>query len=360
MTVREFEVDSIEDDSFIKREIKNFIEYEICLRHERKENSGFIDRLLEIIKEVDQLAKESGYGEELYKVSELLISKVQFGEGWAEVIGFDDPDVSYFFKDIDKYLEFANGVIETYQQEVSDCINGLPKLKQYKLAMLRPESDLAEVYYWWCRVMKRNEGRDEKDWVIRSEVRIEKSEYDLGEEGCAVVKRQVSVDPFPKKTPDVLGTWFWDLMKLNEEDRSKEVMRQRKNKKFSNNKKYSGNKFDQLLEVFDAWDAAEPRVGFEWDETKESYISKTEGMEELFKKFREVEGEVIMPRQVEPALVGLMCWDARKVGRTIDQAVEKVMTDVSAECWNEKGVDVHDKFISWQGEMNKKINAGGF
>ncbi|OQS35152.1 hypothetical protein B0T40_13370 [Chromobacterium haemolyticum] len=356
MTVHEFEVDSIEDDSFIKREIKNFIEYEICLRHEKKYNSEFIEKLLRIIKDVDLIEEEAGYDGRFYKLSALLILKAQFGEEWNDIIGFDDLYLQSFFEDVNKYLEFVDDIFEKYKQEIIDCINHLPKLRQYRLDQWRPESDLTEVYYWWCRVMKRNEGLDEKDWVIRSKNKIEESEYNLGEEGFVVVKREVSEDPFPEMTPDALGAWFWDLMKLDEEDRSREIMRQRKDKEFSN------NKFSQLLKMFDAWDAAEPRIGFEWDENKNAYFSNAEGMEGLFKKFREVEGDVIMPRQVEPALIGLMCWDTRNrlgIGpRAIQEVQGKILKIKGLEGDGED--KLYGNIENWLDVASGRVKTGEF
>ncbi|POZ61415.1 hypothetical protein C2I19_13810 [Chromobacterium alticapitis] len=85
-----------------------------------------------------------------------------------------------------------------------------------------------------------------------------------------------------------------------------------------------------------------------------------EWLKNLFALSKSIAGEVIGLEQIEPALVGLMCWDARKGVRTIDQAVEKVMAEISAESLSENGVVTHDKFKGWQGEMNKKINAGKF
>ena len=342
------------NEGIVKREIKEFLSYEICIRHERKNNPTFIDRLLEIKGEVDQIADKAGYGGEVFSVYELLISRIQFEEAWIEAIGLDDPEVSYLFDDLGKYLIFVDGVFEKYGVELANCVNNLPTLQQYKLAEFRGESNLENVLSWWLRVKKRNEGAKEKDWVVGAKMREAERKIDLDDGRDMVIKYQVSEDPFPELAPELLNVLIWKLVRMSIEERGAELEKLRA----SGEVKF--NKYKMIIKCFDAWDRVEENSNLEPGEEQGEFVPGMDSLRKLYESLRNAEGVLVRPVQVERALVGLMCWDARERLGTGPLAIEEVKAKFLNAAQITEDDAMHERMEQWLEDISKKIKEGEF
>lgn len=331
------------EDFWVKNEIKTFLEYEICIRNERKLNSEYVDRLLGIISEIDQLEEQWGYEKDICNTSEVIISKIQFGMKWSEAFESIAPDAKFRVEDKSRYKGFLLNTLEKYQHEIVRCINNLPRLSQFCLAGARAEGDLSSVYSWWGRVEERNPEKPKKDWIVNASKIVIKKEVDE-DWGGVISKSSIDDDPFPIETPRLISYFY----RLSQQEKVEEL-----HGLFRDNA-ISPSKYMKCMEFYKELDG----INLGMDFAPSDFKSKRKKEKNLFELAKSVAGEVIGLEQVEPALVGLMCWDARKGGRTIDQAVEKVMAEISVESFSEKGVDTHGKLKGWQEEINKKINAG--
>ncbi|QND83301.1 Uncharacterized protein ChrSV_1074 [Chromobacterium vaccinii] len=337
------------EDFWVKNEIKTFLEYEICIRNERKLNSEYVDRLLEIISEIDQMEEQWGYEKDICNTSEMIISKIQFGMKWSEAFESIAPDAKFRVEDKPRYKGFLLNTLEKYQHEIIRCINNLPRLSQFCLAGARAEGDLSSVYSWWGRVEERNSGKLKKDWIVNASKIVIKKEVDE-DWGDVISKSSIDDDPFPIATPRLISTFS----RLSQSEKVEELHRLYRDDAIGSSKYMKNIEFYKELDRLDSCVDCASSDCVNGNKKKSFF----ELIKSVLKLTKDIAGEVIGLDQVEPALVGLMCWDARKGGRTIDQAVEKVMAEISAEPFSEKGVVTHDKFKDWQGKINKKINAG--
>ncbi|WP_225548041.1 hypothetical protein [Chromobacterium violaceum] len=352
---------SLDTDSWHElAKIKEILEYAILSRHDGKKLRLAVEEILKIKKEIMKVGNEEGFAHRSKDVADFIIHYIQVKRKLKTVLegfGFDvqgpssDKDIHAFTRrmlrkhhlNIKKHIKTSK-VVERYLFEDLVWYDTVEEL--YPGANLIWPVDIEGIYRWWCEVKRVSRERGEE---INPAVLVE-IHYDES-------SRSFRNGSVPGGAPRLCSDWFLELYYL---DPIKRLIKIESliEENFLTHSRAIGVK--KLLKQMDnsflykkmLYGTAERDEVFIWE------------MEKLFKspKSRAFDiargGLPLKSNQVEPALIGLMCWDARKEGRTIGHAVEMIMTRVSAEwaCDN----DAHGKFKRWQGWMNKKIRAGKF
>lgn len=335
------------EDFWVKNEIKTFLEYEICIRNERKLNSEYVDRLLGIISEIDQLEEQWGYEKDICNTSEVIISKIQFGMKWSEAFECIAPDTKFRVEDKSRYKGFLLNTLEKYQHEIIRCINNLPRLSQFCLAGARAEGDLSSVYSWWVRVEKRNPGKPRRDWIVNASKIVIKKEVDE-DWGNVISKSSIDDDPFPIETPKLIS--YFSMLSQQEKVEELHGLFQ--------GDAISSSKYMKCIEFYKELDGIDLGMDF----SSSDFKSKSKKEKSLFELVKSVAGEVIGLEQVEPALVGLMCWDARNRLGTGPLAIQEIKENIlKIKGLEEDSEDkMHGKITKWLDLVSGRVNAGKF
>ncbi|WP_155416937.1 hypothetical protein [Chromobacterium violaceum] len=335
--------------------LKDIIEYEILLRHDGERLTQSIAELNRIKKEVYEICQIYELDEwDQERIFEFLFYYIQTGRKlWTYL---DELGLKYDEVFDNGYYVFIYKVLKYFHLRVRAAVRNSKVLQQFcfESDKVGNRNDLENIYSWWCYVTDKNV-RKENGW--KGKVCATKVVYqDMGG-GEKIYYREGWDNPgfVPKRCKSLIMDLYW----------SDQKSRDAKLKKLCQDeviKKKNLFACHAMLELMDE-SSSHKKDFLRYRDRDQSILAEYDKRISALRKdaFAPVRGRFAMKtNQVGPRLVGLMCWDARKEGRTIDQAVEKVMTDISAEYWSEKGGEVHSKLINWQGEVNKRINAGEF